>query len=183
MIIDLRAEMADFREYVSRLINEHVRRGDPKPGMIHFGFTFDQDGWVNAYLDTRTNASRDGEWTTHLKPETLLPRPHWYEASEIGNLGGLVLIDIKGKESQEWTANPTFKNLANILGEFLRSSVSTFEAEGIFQPLLGLQKLNFSIEEFTGLYGWPIDPEVAKLVEALKLSGRDSSSHKEGREF
>jgi hypothetical protein len=168
--------MADFRAYVSRLIDEHVRTGDPKPGMIHFGFTFDQDGWVNAYLDTRPDASRDGEWTTHLQPKTLLPRPHWYEASELSNLRDVVLIGTNRNESKEWVANPTLQNLADILGEFLRSSVSTFEGEGLFQPLVGLQKLNYCVEEFTGLYGWPIEPKVAKLVESLRLSGQDSSS-------
>lgn len=173
MIIDLRSDLADFRDYVSRLIDEHVRKGGPKPGMIHFGFTFDQDGWVNAYLDTRPNASRDGEWTTHLQPRTLLLRPHWYDASELSNLRDLVLIGTNGNELQEWAANPTLQNLANILGEFLRSSVSTFEAEGLFQPLLEPQKLNYSVEEFTGLYGWPIDPNVAKFVESLELSGHE----------
>jgi hypothetical protein len=177
MIIDLRADLADFRDYVCRLINEHVRRGDPRLRMIHFGFTFDQDGWINAYFDTRPNASRDGEWTTHLRPDLLLARPHWYEASELGNLGDLILIDTEGKELREWPANPTIQKLASFLGEFLRSSVSSFEAQGLFQRLLGQQKLNYCVEEFTGLYGWPIDPEVAKLGESLKLSGHDSSSH------
>ncbi len=167
--------MADFRTYVSQLIDEDVRKGSPKPGMIHVGFTFVQDGWVNAYLDTRPNASRDGEWTTHLHPKTLLPRPDWYEASELSNLRELVLIGTSGNESQEWTANPTRQNLAHILGEFLRSSMSTFEAEGVFQPLVGPRKLNYCVEEFTALYEWPIDPEIAKLVESLKLSVQDSS--------
>ena len=169
--------MADFRAYVSQLIDVHVQKGNPKPGMIHFGFTFDQDGWVNAYLDTRPNASRDGEWTIHLQPKTLLPRPHWYEASELSNLRDLVLIGTNGNESQEWAASPTLQKLADILGEFLRSSVSTFEVEGLFQSLVGLQKLNYCVEEFTGLYEWPIDPELAKLLESLKLSSQDSRSH------
>ena len=168
--------MEDFRAYVSRVIDDHIQRGNLKPGLIHFGFTFDQDGWVYAYLDTRANASRDGEWTTHLQPKTLLPRPHWHEVSELSNLRDLVLIGTNGNESQEWAANPTLEKLAYILGEFLRSSVSTFEAEGLFQSLVGLQKLNYCVEEFTALYEWPIDPELVKLVEALKLSGHDSNS-------
>ena len=165
MIIDLRADKADFRDYVSQLISEHVRKGEPKPGMIHFVFTFDQAGWVAAYLDTRPNASQDGEWSGHIQPKMLLPRPHWYEAAGLGNLRDLVVIGTNGKEAQEWATNPTWEKLADILGEFLKSSVSTFEAEGLFRPLLGLQKLNYCVEELIGLYLWPIDPEVTKLVK------------------
>ena len=177
MTIDLRSDMADLKDYLSRLVNEHVQERKLNPGMIHFGFTFDQDGWVNAYLDTRPNPTRDGDWTTHIEPKTILPRPHWHEASELSNLRTLVLIDTKGNEVQEWATNPTLQMFAHILGEFIRSSISTFETEGLFQPLLGSKKLNYCIEEFTGLYGWPIDPEIAKLVESLKLTGHDSNSH------
>jgi hypothetical protein len=177
MVIDLRVDLVDFRDYVCQRIDQHIRESHPKLGMIHFGFTFDQDGWVNAYFDLRPNACRDGEWTARIEPKTLLSRPHWYRASELTNLRDLVLIGTNGNELPEWAANPSLQNLASILGEFLRSSISALEREGLFQPLTGSQKINYCIEEFTGLYGWPTDAKVAKFVESLKLSGRDPSSH------
>jgi hypothetical protein len=159
------------------MIEENIQTKGPVPKMIHFGFTFDQDGWINAYLDSRPNASRDGAWTNHLDPSKLLRRPDWYEASELRDLHALTLINVDGKELQEWDQNPSLQNLARILGEFLRSCVSTFEAEGLFGKLLGIQKLSYCVEEFTGLYSWPIDPEIARFAESLKLSIKDSSSH------
>ena len=170
MKIDLRRDFADFRDYVSGRIGEYLQSGRPRPKFVHFGFTFDQDGWIFAYLDPRANASWDGEWTTQIQSTAILPRPHWHAVSELRSLSDLVLIDVNGDESQEWIANPTGQNFADILGEFLRSSVSKFEAEGLFEPLLGAQKLDYCVEEFEGLYVWPIDPEMTKFFESLKSS-------------
>jgi hypothetical protein len=177
VVIDLREDKMALRNYVSELIAKHLRKGNPPPGMIHFGFTFDQDGWINAYLDTRPNASRDGEWTTHLRPESLLSRPHWYEASELTDLHDLIVVGVNGKPVHEWPVDPTPQNLANILGDFLSWSIAAFEVEGLFQPLMGREALNYSVEEFTGLYGWPLDPELGQMVRSLKFSGHNSSPH------
>jgi hypothetical protein len=177
MVIDLRADTLDFKNYLSQMVDEHNRKSRPTPGMIHVGFTFDQDGWVSAYLDTRPNANRDGEWTVHLQPETLLPRPRWYEASELNDLGNLILIGHDGSESLKWRQNPTIQNLAWVFGEFLRSSVSTFEVEGLFKSLIGNEKLNYCVEEFTGLYGWPMNPKVVKATQSIKLSGNNTGAH------
>ena len=174
MTIDLRVEMIEIRNYVSRVVAKHLEAGKAKPAMIHVGFTFDQAGWIFVYLDTRPNASWDGEWTTHLEPETLLPRQHWYEASELPNLGELVLIGTDGNHVPEWSESHDLQKLANILGQFLTSAVATFENEGIFQPLLGSTKLKYCVEEFSGLYCWPLNPELAKLVESFRRSCNSS---------
>jgi hypothetical protein len=171
MTIDLREDILAFRNYIRHVVGEHIQAGKPKPAMIHFGFTFDQDGWIKAYLDTRPNASRDGEWTVHLASETLLPRPRWYEASELSDLRSVNLIGIDGENLAEWSAHPDLQGFANVLGDFIKYSVAIFIDEGLFQPLLGTEQLKYCVEELIGLYEWPVDPEIAKLAESLKLSG------------
>jgi len=177
MTIDFRTETEDFRNYLAQRIKEHLAARGPSPTLVHVGFTFDQAGWIIVYFDTRPNAIRDGEWTTHIDTQLLLERPHWYEGSEFQNLGDMHLLDCEGNELQSWSANPSLQEFANILGDFLRTSVMKFESENLFQPLIDSRRLEFCVEEFTGLYGWPVDPEIAKLVESLKFSGQDSSSH------
>jgi hypothetical protein len=166
MTIDLRQDYLDFKSYICRLIDEYVRAGKPKPALIHFGFTFDQDGWILAYFDNRTNASRDGQWTTHIAPETVLPRPHWYEASELSDLCMVNIIGVGGEKVIEWSAHPDLPTLANILGDFIQSTVASLLNEGIFRPILETDRLQYCVEEFTGLYGWPVNPEIAKLAQS-----------------
>jgi len=173
MTIDLRNEGSDFRNYLCQTIDNHVRAGKAKPAMVHFGFSFDQEGWIIAFFDMRKNAARDGEWTTHLLPEMMLPRPNWHEASDLSDLRALILIGTDGKEVRQWTEFPDLGTFAQILGDFLRSSVTAFTDEGVFAPLIGAEKLEFCIEEFTGLYGWPVNTELLRLAELLKLSGND----------
>jgi hypothetical protein len=169
MTIDLREDFSALRNYVSQVVVKHLEKGKPMPRMIHFGFTFDQDGWISAYLDTRPNASRDGEWTKHLVPETLLPRPLWYEASELSDLSAVNLIGMEGERMPGWSSHPALQNFANILGDFIKLSVATFDKESLFRRLLDGEQLIYCVEEFTGLYGWPLAPEMSRLADSLRI--------------
>ena len=171
MKIDLRTENEEFSQYLSLQISKHAEENKPSPGFVHVGFYFDQEGWIFVYFDTRPNAGWDGEWTTHILPEKLLPRPHWHAAAQLENLNELRIIGMDGGELQEWTASPSLQKLANILGELLRKVVCDFESKGMFQPILGTGKLNYCVEELTALYQWPPpDPELVKLAESIRLS-------------
>lgn len=168
MTIDLRDDFLAFRAYICRIIEEHIQAGKTKPKMIQFGFTFDQDGWIIAHLDTRPNASVDGEWTRHITPETFLHRPQWHAAAELSDLHDLDLIGISGEMAAEWSGNPNLQLLADIFGIFLKSSVTIFIDEGIFRPLFESKKIDYCIEEFTGLFCRPLDPEKVKFAELLR---------------
>jgi hypothetical protein len=172
MIIDLREDALAIRAYIRNLIAENARFGKAKFRVIHFGFTFDHDGWMNAYLDPRPNASCDGEWTVHISPEALLPRHHWHEASQLGDLRDVSVIGVDGEEVAEWSAHPELQTFANILGNLIKSAVTCLIDEGAFRPLLGSEPLVYCVEEFSGLYRWPLDPELVKFAESLRAKLR-----------
>lgn len=168
MTIDLREELADFRDYTSEVVDVHVRAGKPRPRMIHFGYSFDQDGWLIAFLDCRPDAAWDGEWTTHLQSNRLLMRPHWYNASELSDLGELSLVGIDGNGVAEWSEHRDHQMLATILGQFITSAVAAFAEEGIFRPLFEPGEFRYVVEEFDGLFTWPLNPEIAELYRKLQ---------------
>lgn len=168
MTIDLNAELLAFRAYACRVVVEYIEAGEPKPKLMLFGFTFDQDGWISTYLDSRLSASCDAEWTMHISPNTLLPRPHWYEASEVVDQHNVNITGVNGERVTEWADHPDSKTFANILCDFIRSSVAVFLNEGVFRLLLGSEHIEYYVEKLSGLYGWPEDPEKVKFAESLR---------------
>ena len=177
MTIDLRVDLIDVTAYVQQMVDMQSEKDKTAPSLIHFGFYFDQDGWLASYFDPRESATRDGEWSSHLTSAVLLPRPKWHEASELENLTELEIINVQGFRDSAWNNRPTLENFSKILGDFIRDSILTLVVQGSFRKLYGYGDVKFCVEELTGLYSWPVNLELALYLESLKLSGEDADAH------
>ena len=156
MNLDLRRDFADIYAYIA----DRVRAFDPAtndgPGngglvkMIEVGFEYSQSAWVVIVFDTRPDAEPDGEWNSHIEGNEL-ERPDWLAAGEAHIDGPITLVQLDGTEVEL----PVGAELAESLGEMIKSVLLKARADGIFASLPKAADCELGVEHSEGAYGWP----------------------------
>jgi len=75
------------------------------------------------------------------------------------------IIGVDGERVAERVAHPDLKTFAKILGDFIVSSVAALIKDGVFRAIPGMESVEYYLEELTGLYGWPPNPEMERYAE------------------
>ncbi len=158
MRLDLRRDYDEISAYLANLVQgfnpkDNYGPGDPGPiKMIEVGFEYSQAGWVVVVFDTRPDASPDGEWTMFIEDNAaLLDRPEWQKAGEANIEEAITVVQLDGSE----TIVPAATELAELLGELLKTILWKCREDGLFALLPKVAKCEFGIEHFGGAYGWP----------------------------
>jgi len=156
MKLDLRKEFAEIYSYLV----DRVHRFDPEkndgPGdggpvsFIEVGFEYDQAAWVVVVFDTRPDMEPDGEWNSHIEGQAL-QRPTWLEAGEAIYERPVTLIQLDGSEQ----ALEVGTELAEPLGELLKSVLLRARSEGVFARLPKTRDCEIGVEHQNGVYSWP----------------------------
>jgi hypothetical protein len=158
--LDLRRDFSEIYDHLT----DRVRNFNPSGGnvlgepgpvqAIEVGFEYAQAGWLVVVFDTRPNAEPDGEWTS-LIDGNMLERRHWLEAGEAQMEGPINVVQFDGTEAKL----PSGTEMAEILGELVKSAVLKARADGVFAGLPKAPGCELSVEHFGGTYGWPMYEE------------------------
>lgn len=154
MIVDVREDLGDFREYVLQRVKQHIETADGASPVrrIDFGFEFGQSNWVALVFDTREDAEPDGEWSSWID-DIVLTRPKWPVWHELPEGELVYFIDLKGEKINVMQDPDTL--ICTIVGDALKHSLTTARDEGLFQPLTKAEGCELGVENLEGFYGWP----------------------------
>lgn len=155
MIIDIRDDLADFRQYVLRRMEQQVK-GPDKSLPVHqidFGFEFGQQNWVALVFDTREDAEPDGEWINMIDESEFLQRPNWPIWDELPEGEQVSFINQAG-ETINVMEDPD-NLICTIVGDALKHTLIAARDEGLFRPLPKAKGCQIGVENLEGYYGWP----------------------------
>lgn len=162
MRLDLQRDYAEISAHLAARVhafNPETNYGPGDPGlikMIEVGFEYAQAGWVLVVFDTRADASPDGEWTMYIEDnDAVLERSHWLEAGEVNIDQEITLVQLDGSE----IIVPPGTELAEPLGELLKTILVKAREDGLFAPLPKAAECEVGVEHLSGAYGWPIYEE------------------------
>lgn len=160
-MIDLRSDQSALRAYFYGRVHQYGVSPDlPIVGLVSVGFQFDQCGWVTLHFDTRQLPKWDGDWTSHLSGQTT-NFDHWFQAVDqlCEDQRSFALVDLAGVRHRITTQTVAAQGIdfyfARLFGIFLRDSMATFIADGVFSALPKSPRCPYIIESIPGGFTWP----------------------------
>ena len=155
MIIDIRDDLPEFRQYVLHRIEQHLDGAEKgsEVRQIDFGFEFGQDNWVALVFDTREDAEPDGEWINMIDEADYLRRPKWPIWADLPEDEQVSFINIAGKKINVMKDPDNL--ICTIVGDALKQTLIAARDEGLFQALPKAKGCELGVENLEGCYGWP----------------------------